>query len=989
MKKIFFCVSLALTGLMTSCVDKYQEVDADEKPSWLGSSIYAELENPGSSGLTGTFSTYLRLINELGESETLSRTGSKTVFPANDEAFARFFSNNDWGVSSYEQLSVGQKKLLLYSSMLDNPLLLQLLPNVSNGTAEPQTGGALKHSTNVSVIDTVQHISGKEGMPANNPYWEPFYETGVDIVSDATRPMMIHLTREYMLNNGITTNGDESDFAILTGTPYPEGSQTAFIFNDQVIVPDVTCQNGYIHQMQDVVVPPGNMAQLLRRKENTSYFSRVLDYFAVPVLVQKTTDNYNEWARKQTPQLPDKTIYAMRYLSSRSYNSETDVIGQLAYFNGKNVSNLLNFDPSWNQYYPKPGNESGGIDYSIMDMGAFFVPSNQAMVDYFTQKSPTEKGPGAYLIDIYGNYKAEQNTEAHLLENLDSLHSQKPQVLTAFVNNLMKASFAASVPSKFETVLNDASEHMGLKLELVEKKADGKYDISFANNGAVYVMNELIAPDEYNAVLAPSSTYPDMRVMNWAVQDRGTSSDAPYHLDADYKYYLLSMSSNYAFFIPDDAAFDAYYLDPATLGHRENNQIAGRILPDVLHFYYDATSQQQPPLKCERYYFNLETGTIEGEPRSEEIKNVRTQLVDILNYHTVVLPSVKQDDKFVPVGYNGNHYYKTKHGGEIYVDGNIINGEVKSGPQINNSTIFPAPKITQIYEEKNGHAYRINHVIQPPVESVYAVLSSEPAFSDFLSVCQGFQNRELLDWAGISTVAPTAKKTVNNVETEVEIGPSQYETYQIFLSDYRTGGDVTKDACLDYNVRFFNTYNYTLFAPDNTAMQKAYNEMGLPRWQTLRDIYNKYKDMDEETINEEEMRADSAAVRSMIEAISDFVRYHFVTGSVYADQVIDGGRYKTMASDEMGVAKEVRISGGGGQLNVTDLHSGTIGVNEGDRNTKVVNRMTRDYWFDAAKEHAGKITTSSFCAVHQISEPLCGNKTGKYYTRRTAKSRKR
>ena len=85
MKKFFFCVSLVLTGLMASCVDKYEEVDADSKPSWLGSSIYAELKNPdGNEKLSGTFNNYLRLVDDLGYAETLNRTGSKTVFPAND-----------------------------------------------------------------------------------------------------------------------------------------------------------------------------------------------------------------------------------------------------------------------------------------------------------------------------------------------------------------------------------------------------------------------------------------------------------------------------------------------------------------------------------------------------------------------------------------------------------------------------------------------------------------------------------------------------------------------------------------------------------------------------------------------------------------------------------------------------------------------------------------------------------------------------------------
>ena len=85
MKKFFFCITLALAGLITSCVDKDVEVDADTKPSWLGGSIYEELKNPAKNGLlTGTFDTYLKLIDDLGYAEVLNKTGSKTVFPAND-----------------------------------------------------------------------------------------------------------------------------------------------------------------------------------------------------------------------------------------------------------------------------------------------------------------------------------------------------------------------------------------------------------------------------------------------------------------------------------------------------------------------------------------------------------------------------------------------------------------------------------------------------------------------------------------------------------------------------------------------------------------------------------------------------------------------------------------------------------------------------------------------------------------------------------------
>ena len=999
MKKLFFCVSLAVTGFFTSCVEKYEEVDAESKPSWLGSSIYAELQNPRAEvGLQGTFKNYLRLIDDLGEAETLSRTGSKTVFPANDEAFERFFASKAWGAEKYEDLTLGQKKLLLYSSMLDNPLLLQLLPNVSNGTAEPQLGGALKHETNVNVTDSLIHLAGKEDMPKTNPSWTQFYNTGIDVVADATKPMVVHLTRDYMLNNGITTAGSESDFAILTGTPYPEDKQTAFLFNNQVIVSDVTCQNGYIHQMADVVVPPGNMPQVLSKKENTKLISRILEYFTVPVEVPTTTDYYNAWARKQSPALPDKTIYAKRYLSSRSADTETGLISPLNRINGRQISTLLNYDPGWNTYYQKPSQENTGIDYPIMDMGAFFAPTDQAVADYFVQRSPTDKGDGAYLMDIYGNYKGAENTPEHLEENLDSLHSKNPQVLTAFLNNLLKSSFASTVPSKFETVPNDAGEFMGLKKELLVKKADGKYDITIANNGAVYVLSQLLPPDEYQAVLAPASVYPDMRVMNWAVQDKTPASGTPnkWSLLVDFKYYLLSMSSNYAFFIPDDNAFasDCYYLDPTSLKHKAGTSASAADRPEVLHFFFDNSNKNDLPyLKCERHYFDLETGTITTPGIPEEIGNVRTQLIDILNYHTVVLPADKQTgtdgkERFVPIGNNGNRYFKTKHGGAIRIDGNQVGSKVESGLQIAKGNLFPASKITQVYPEKNGHAYRIDHIIQPPVESVYSVLSTNSQFSQFMALCNGFKDRTVMQWAGISVNEPKNEK-------DSIIGPSPFESYQIFVSNYRLGGHSWADACLDQNVRMFNTYNYTLFAPDNDAMDKAYSEMGLPSWDDVKTLYNKWNGVEVEISDAQ--KADKDEARRMIDAISSFIRYHFVMSSVYADNKVDGGRYKTLVNDEMGVAKEVYLTGGGGQLTVRDAANRSQTVTDGS-SSKMVNYMTRDYWLGkdnptskaivACKNtQSNAILTSSFCAIHQISEPLCGEQNGKFYSKSKARKK--
>ena len=883
-------------------------MDSDHKPASLGGSIYEELKNPNQDHLTGTFNTYLRLVDDLNYSSTLSRTGSKTVFPANDEAFERFFKSNKWGVSRYEELSTSQKKLLLYSSMIDNALLVGMLSNVSGGTDGITSGLGLKHPTSVSVIDSISHYYDPTQMPANNSWWTKYFKTGIDVVCDNTRPMMVHFTREQMVNNNITTIGENSDFSILTGEAYDEASKPAYIFNDRIINRDITCMNGYIQQLQDVLLPPGNMAQVLRDENETSIFSRMVDYFAAPYYDAATTNQYNDWAIANNAPLKD-SIFQVRYLSSRSQNASlvVDPSG-----NTMGQGRYLSYDPGWNQYYPAHANTSS-IDYSITDMGAMFVPCDAAIKKYFLPG-----GSGAFLIDIYGT---KDNTEANLLENLDSMYVKNPQVISAFIKNLQKNSFVETVPSKFESIINDASENMGMNLDYLKKNSDGKYDIKIANNGVIYILNDMIAPDEYQAVLAPASSYPDMRIMNWAIQDRK-------YLGVDFKFYLLAMSANYAFFIPEDEAFNAYYIDPTSLGHQK---------PEVLHFYYN--EKKNPVVRCDRYYYDVATGTL-GDRIGEvaDISQRSSQLVDILNYHTVLMESGET--------FGHNKYYKTKHGGEICLQGNGEAGSsIVSGAQIDNGA---APSVIKaVYNEKNGTAFRVSNIIQAPQNSVAKTLKNNDQFSEFYEACAGFSATDILKWAGISD------------ETN-SFGTTEQDQYIIFTSTYGTGKNAIKKACLDENVKMFNTYNYTLYAPDNAAMEEAYAN-GLPRWSNIQALFEEYGDEAPDNVR--------AEVLEQIKAIREFVRYHFQSISLYADKTVEGGTYQTLATNELGLAREIKVSGGNDKIVVTD-GAGIQHIVDANAAGMVANAMARDYWFNSSALSATAITTSSFCAVHEISKPF-------------------
>lgn len=924
MKKLFVCIALVGMGMMASCVDKNEEVDEDSKPAWLGGSIYAELQHPNPDYLSGTFTTYLRLVDDLGYGSTLSRTGSKTVFPANDEAFQRFFQHNDWGVTSYEQLSVAQKKLLLYSSMLDNALLVNMLSNVSSGTTSVEDGLAVKHQTSVSVIDSITHLYGASQMPKNNQWWTEYYGRGIDVVADGTRPMMVHFTREQMVNNSITTTGENSDFQILTGEAYDATEAPAYVFGTKIIRKDVTCQNGYIQQLENVLVPPGNMADVLRKSGETQLFSRMVDYYAAPYYNAAITNQYNDWALANGGNLVD-SVFEVRYVSSRSQNGSltVDPDGN-ALGNGR----YLKFDLGWNQYYPSHANTSS-IDYSITDMGALFAPSDDAVKKYFLPG-----GAGAYLIDIYGG---KPNNEANLEENLDTMQAKNPAILTSFIRNLQQSSFVETVPSKFGSIINDASENMGISTALLRQQ-EGRYDVKIANNGVIYVVDEMVAPDEYRAVLAPSSSYPDMYVMNWAVQDRA-------YLNVDFRYYLLAMSANYGFFIPDDEAFAEYYIDPTSLKTAN---------PRALKWYKYVTNPKTgaAELRCEVHRYDVSTGQVAKDVietvRYNSAANAKytSQLVDVLNYHTLLLG----DGQTI----GGNHYYKTKHGGEVYVSGSGVGATVGTSAQTDDDARLSPATIETDYSQANGHAYRINRVIQAPQKSVSRVLQDNSQFSEFYELCSGFAATDLLLKAGIS-------------DQTNSFGTTEQDQYIVFTSSYGTGTNKKTNACMDENVKMFNTYNYTLYAPDNAAMEQAYGH-GLPRWSDIQaefDAYDKAEDVPSDVRERNKQK---------IKAIRDFCRYHFQSSSLYADNTVEGGAYESLCTNAIGMAEEFTVSGGNGRITITDGAGQSHTVEGGDG--RLVNQMARDYWFNASRTSATAITTSSFCAVHELTTPLYLYKDG-------------
>ena len=921
-------LATALGGL-TSCTDDYELDDDGVSPGYV--SIYALLQNPEQMKdqehhLTGTFRNYLRLVDDLGYADVFNRTGSKTVFPANDEAFDRFFQNNPWGVSSYDRLTETQKKQLLYGSMIDNALLTGMLSNIQNGETVNR-GQAMRHNTAVSITDTITHYTRGNQLPQNNEYWDKFRTKGIYYVADGTKPSMVHFTREHMLTNAITVSGENSDFEVITGSPYDELVST-YIFRNPVINRDVRALNGYVHQVRDVLVPQPNIAEVIRTSGESNYFSRMLDRFSVPLYDALDTRNYNDYAQANGLPLID-SIYQKRYFNSGD-NLFVDDVGNL----GLPMRYVLDFDPGRNSYAPAGKNEQA-------DMCAIFVPTDQAMEDYFLPG-----GGGAFLLQEYGK---KENTRENLMENIDSIPLN---LVRSLVANLMKPSFIESVPSKFNTVLNDAAEPMGLSPDLINRTQDGIYDVKIANNGVAYMLNTVIAPDDYQCVYAPATILQDMLIMRKAIED-GSSGNNQLNLDLNFYAYLKAMRANYALFIPKDVAFMSgqYYVDPTYLKNTR---------PRVLKFFIDENQN----VACSSWRLNPLTMEIGDSIALVSADKFKTQLTDILNYSTIVLPTG------VNLESSGNHYFKTKHGGEIYFDGTTA----RNGGQIDNG--LDVSTIIETYPEKNGTAYILDRVLQVPQNSVYSVLTDNtnyPQFSDFLELCTYFNTDRLLQWA-----APEQFTGVS------ETGKTKTDPMHPFID--KNG--------LTPNVNYFSTYNYTVYLPNNTAMARA-RQLGLPKWEDVQALYDDWNAkltsdpnyLDNNPGAADQMQVDMDKALAMMNQINSFIRYHIQNTSIYADhQVMSdnltpvstsiGDEFATAYANLLGIRIKLKLTGGENQFTVTDAAGNHVTVSQ--NSGLMANKMTRDYVFDKAATQASSIRTSSFAVLHEISTPLVFEAGGRF-----------
>lgn len=664
---ILLLILIMVGTIFTSCKDDY--FYNDKEPDFLGSSIYNYMEQDGH------FHYFLRLVDDLNYKDVLTYTGSKTLFPARDDAFERFFKNNIYGIKSYDDLTAAQKRSLMNVSMINMAYLSNMLANVPSTQNASGEGLALRRNTANTYLDSISYI--KDETLFSNSFWNRFSSKGLYLVDNEAPAPIVHFTSFNMVKQGIT----ESDFSILNNGKSFDNN-TLYVNGIKVVDKDIICKNGYVHVLEDLMLPAKNMAQIIRDNGETNLFNGLLNKFCMPYYVgniAKETHDYYDGSAPDRPAISaSDSIFVKRYFTN-TFNQDA---------NGKTLTNygLLYFDPSDNAYTPSALQQ---------DMGAMFVPTDEAMNNYINGEK------GKYLKDAYGSW-----------ENIPT------PLLALFLKNHQKKSFLNSLPHTWPTLTDESSAKMNVSASNIKKTYIG-------NNGAVYISSVVYPPIDYQCVYASVMTSASTKIMNWGIQD------------ATLKFYLYlrSMENMYNLIVPVDDAFDNYR-DPIAWakGEAAREIWSFKYVPDKNMVYADVYSVNG----------SGEKGTKLRQLTNSSVDQaiIRNRINDIIDMHIVVGQKVGNEMS----GYidDGNTLYAlTKGGAMLKISGSEGNTQIKGGGDIEQKTSAasiitnPTSGEKSLYSSDNGRTYFVNKILQDPIKSVYTLMGEHPEYKAFFDLLKG------------------------------------------------------------------------------------------------------------------------------------------------------------------------------------------------------------------------------------------------------------
>lgn len=674
-----------------------------------GSTLYDNLQ------ALGNYTTYLRLIDSFGgiqrafkneitddERKYMGSFDTLTVFAPNDEAFARFFAHNAWtdeqgnAISSYEQLSDSQKLSLIYMSYIPGfvtanslhasksvrgYLRLYSYDRQFNLVPYKHTGGT---DINTFPPDSYSYIDYAKELNQHivDGVWIGYGTIGDYTGALAYRGGTMIWNDDYWQYNGLS----HDDLAFI-GAADTEGSEHIKIGNAHITQPNQRCKNGYLHLVDEVVVPQPNLMCALAQARLGGKCS-----------------------------LASSLVQRFNYLK---YDS--DYTGYSALINDG--------DSAWT------------VRNSLLDRVSTTTIQTPAII------LPTDEALKAFLLASdnplwqFGINKDNYYT---------MLMSLPREVLQPFVKEWFRTSFTDVLPSRYSNMRSakghqllagvTTPEAYKLAVQQVITAADGIIVVVDAVPNAEDLRNELTfvklagqvagaaltANDryEYNTNAAPFSTDYQREMHN-----KSFTMFVP--ADAGLKQYGLvdpiSMASN------NRTSWRYWSLTPQSISYNGDGQIA--VAAKAYRYDYNKVrnTETDRPLSA-MYSSNANENCANGNYGPTK----RQLLTDMLDQHIVLqnLDSMLNTSR---------HWYLSRSGMPIYMkehtNTNIV---VNGGMQIDLNERDAADKhdctLQFVGQNSTGTSVVIDRPMQPTTQNVFQRLQANDAFSTFFEYAEALNN---------------------------------------------------------------------------------------------------------------------------------------------------------------------------------------------------------------------------------------------------------
>ena len=370
----------------------------------------------------------------------------------------------------------------------------------------------------------------------------------------------------------------------------------------------------------------------------------------------------------------------------------------------------------------------------------------------------------------------------------------------------------------------------------------------------------------------------------------------------DFEPYLNSMDSYYSFIIPTNTAM-LRYVDPCTYGTS----------PSIMYeFYYDT---DRKTVMARRYSYDMETHEIidDGKEITDASDTqVQNRLRDMLD-NLIIVGNIE----------DGHEYYRTKGGSVIRVANAGQEGvmTLSGGLQIEDDRPIP---VTTIYDQTttgNGKSYVVEETMpMGSRRSLYSILNGRENCSRFF---------DLLLNGGTANTLLKAR-----------------------MSSY---------TCADYNCSLFDAYNYTVYVPTDSDIERLHNEGLLPDW------------TDYENLTADQFGGDPSVLKKaqtvVANRILNFLKYHIQDNSVFiGGEPTKEVKFETSTLNPLNNRFfSVTVTADDDQLTVVDQLNNIRHVVK-DNN---YNLIGREYWIQSAQNvNSTLLYNASDVVVHQIDGPL-------------------